>query len=51
MDSELAFMFTVGILAMILLSSESEEEFWGYVIGFGGFVFCIILVMSYIGAM
>lgn len=34
-DPELAGMFTVGLIVMILLSSESEKEFWGYIIGLG----------------
>lgn len=34
-DPELAGMITVGIIVMILLSTENGKEFWEYIIGLG----------------
>lgn len=45
-DPELAGMFTVGLIAMILLSSESEKEFWMYVIGLGVALVGFLVLLS-----
>jgi hypothetical protein len=47
-DPELAFYFTVGLILMILHLSETEKEFWGYIIGLISFGIGFLVLLAYL---